>query len=157
MNIDQQLQLLIDRYFDGLTTLDEERRLRRLLSEPHTPTEATREALAVISFTHHIEHKQTNVAVARKKKLRLHPLVKLSAAAAVLAVVGASIFSLWKSDITLEQNSAATYYAHIGGSRIVDHDEIEQLMFEQLSEINQASDDMQADIDNDLQTLSNAL
>lgn len=137
MNRDE-LHILIERYFDGDTTPEEEKSLlATLLSMPPGDEEAD-EALAVMGYARLKPRKE--IAVRRRNFTGI-------AAAAVAMVLVAFGLTLYFSTPHID---AGECYAYVGGERIESEEVIRALMADQLEEMSEASEDVSRQITDDL-------
>ncbi len=142
INNDNLLQL-IDRYFDGATSTEEERRLRDALAATDLSSPAIDEARAVMGV----------FAAARRiappPRRRLWP--KLTVAAASLAMlIGVAVWFRPASADSLN-------FALIGSQRIDDYSEIESMMHADLSCIADARSQVDASIAAELEALNDVI
>lgn len=164
MNNQNELHKLIDLYFDGLTTLEQESQLKQLLAISTDTSDSVTAARAVLSYTCHKPH--NTLSVGHKKSRKLQPLA-IAASAALLIAACATAFLLHQSP-TLDINSSrhiaavtphphhnadAYYRATIGGKVVNDQATVEALMLNQLSELNEANNEISKTINNDIDLL----
>lgn len=84
MKRNDHIQLLIERFFEATATKEEERELKRLLSDPDLQsTKEIEEARAVMGYT----ALQAAIAKPAQRQPRRHILPKISAAAAVATLL----------------------------------------------------------------------
>lgn len=118
-----QLDKLIEKYFAGDTTLEEERQLRIEMANTEENTPAINEARAVMSYS---------IADRPAAHRRTHVMVRLRVAASVAVLVVAG----WVGYRVSEQQSAgAQCYAMINGEKITDDETVMEMMFAGLSDI----------------------
>lgn len=135
----ETLHILIEKYFEGETTVEEERTLlEALLSYPPGDDEVD-EALAVMGYTRQQQ--------ARQRVSRSRVFLKIASAAAILiiAVIGISVYF---SETRLSASESC--YAYIGGELIENEAVIDKIIASQLEEIGEVSDSVNLQIDNDL-------
>ena len=135
---------LTQRYFDGLTTEQEERQLRQFASTPMAQTEEFEELRAVVAYL------ATGKALSRKRTTRFRPipeLIKWSAAACILIIGGIGIYQFIPR---------TTYIAYIDGQRTTDKIEVIAQMHSVMADINAdtPTSTMEASISNLLNTLN---
>ena len=142
------LHHLIELYFAGETTLEQERRLRRmLLDNQGSGDPAVEEALAVMSFT----------AVSRPaKKAAAHTPVmlrwmRLGSIAAALAVVVTMVFRIGGTGG--DSGDLDGCVAYVGSQKIDDRDKIMELVASDWAEISAASAEISDDVTADLSTI----
>lgn len=144
INIDNLLQL-IDRYFDGLTSADEERELREALADTRLSSPAIDEARAVMGV----------FAAARRIEApgprRLLPQMAIAAAASLALLIGAAAWFLRPA------GDDSLNFALVGSQRIDDYSEIESLMHADLSCIADARSQVDASIAAELEALNDVV
>ena len=141
-----QLSQLIDLYFAGLTTLDQEQRLRHLLATTTEQSPMIDEARAVISFA--------AMPAAEKSAARSNifgPFMQRVAAASIV-IAALAVGITYISNHTSELSSSKCY-AMVEGTVINDDNAIEDLMLSQLSLMGDAADDIDADVNDDLRLI----
>ena len=141
INNDNLLQL-IDRYFDGATSIEEERRLRAALASTDLSSPAIDDARAVMG----VFAAARRIAPARR---RLWPRIAV-AAASLAMLIGAT---LWFRPAS----SDSINFALIGSQRIDDFTEIESMMHADLSCIADARSQVDASIAAELEALNDVI
>lgn len=139
-----ELEKLIARYFDGETSLAEERRLRMLLARPEATGEAADEARAVMG-----------VFAAQRASMRPQRRTSRTApwrAAAAIAMIVAVAMAL-----LLPRHEAGSYTAYCDGTEITDRDHVLAFMHDDLSAMGHAADDLGSSVAADFGEMSNAL
>ena len=142
---DIELHKLINRYFDGDTTLDEERALRRALATP--PRNASKtdaladEARAVMGFS---------LAAPARKTRHVMPWRGV-AAVAVTAIVDTSILT------GNFGHNEPEYVAYLNGEKIADSNTVMNLMLSDLHEMGAASESMESDISENFNAIADAM
>lgn len=144
INIDN-LKLLVDKYFDGLTTTDEERQLREWLASSEVSSPELDEARAVLGVFAAARSEKK----ASRRRFNAIPRIAATAACACL-LLGATI---WFS----RSYVASASFAVIGDERIDDMDQIRSLMHSDLRSIADARNSVEAAIEAELSALSEAL
>lgn len=130
----------IDLYFAGETTLQQERRLRKLLLEnAGSGDPAVEEALAVMSFT-----AASRPAKRASRTPVMHPLMRLAGMAAAVAVVATLVFRV--AGVHGDSADMGACVAYIGNHKVDDRDKIMELVESDWAEISAAS----AEINNDV-------
>ena len=126
----QQADALIEKYYDGLTTGDEEKQLRRFLLQPGLPEQYKPEQ-AIFGY---FEHKK------EKKHLSMHSYIRWVGVAAVvvLVVVGPQFF------VSAKQSN----YAYIDGKKISNIQEIKSQAINSLGDISSSKDEVQESLQN---------
>lgn len=142
----RQIHQLIERYFDATTTEAEERQLRHLLATTKFLTPEIEQARAVIGF--YAASKEIN----QKKRKRTINLPRI-AAAVVIAAVSATAATLFFSGNETENRCIA----YVGGVEITDQDHVLSIMHEDLQLFEDAADNIEADLDNELSILAGEL
>lgn len=141
------LHHLIELYFAGETTLEQERRLRQmLLDNQGSGDPAVEEALAVMSFT----------AVSRPARPAAHTPVmlrwmRLGSIAAALAVVVTMAFRIGGAGG--DSGDLDGCVAYVGSQKIDDRDKIMELVASDWAEISAASAEISDDVTADLSTI----
>ena len=156
---------LEERYFEGLTTKEEERLLRQFLTTEMAQTEDFEELRAVMGFLAmgKVEHKKKVIPLWRRPAV-----VKWSAAACVLILGGIGIVHLtsrtnslsettpYVAEVPVPQAPTTTYVAYIDGSQTTDKAEVIAQMHGIMADINAetATDVMEASMSDLLNTLN---
>lgn len=137
---EKELHILIERYFDGDTSVTEERRLLdALLSHPPGDREVD-EALAVMGFAR-------VVVPAEMTARRLFKRIMTAAAVVLLVISAAGAFFLTTSQSSAPQSEC---YAYVGGERIEDKNQIESIMKIQMCDMGDAADEVEKQLAEDL-------
>lgn len=146
-NNEKYLHRLIDLYFDGMTSLDEERQLRRLLADSRFRSEKAEEARAVMSVA-------VGLSPECPPNPRRSPVFGRVAAAAVAAaaVVSAGLYFSGREK-TLPVSKGQECYAYIGTEIVRDPDVVMEIMQAQLTEMSEVADDFSRDIENTIMTI----
>lgn len=137
---EERLHQLLGRYYDGLTTLAEERALRRALARYEGADRDLTAARAVMAFA--------QAAGSRRAAPRAQRRRGTLAAAASVAVAAAIAAALWTALPHTAGESEC--YAVIGGHRTDDSATALALMDSQLAAIGSASEAVDADVSSDL-------
>lgn len=175
---DKELKRLIASYFDGDTTLAEERHLRELLAHCDDHSAEAEEARAVLSLFSTGRQMQAQgqlLATPRQAKpthRKQHHFMRVAIAAAAVTILFAAatalllpsadfsgnngkLFADLKSPgKTFSSNSASVCYANIGGETTNDQAAVEAIVFSQLGEIGEASGNLSKTVDNEISTIS---
>lgn len=147
-NMTPEIRKLIQLYFEGLTSVEEERRLREALADPSVRGEEADEARAVMSFAAVSPDLSESPTVARRRPRHLSAL--LSAAASV-AVVG---LLCWNFSLREPQTQ---YMAYIDGRSTEDPEQVMKLINDDLSLLGEASEDVADEIDDNLSAFSSVI
>ena len=115
---------LIERYYDGLTTVAEEKELRSFLSQPNLPEQYKAER-DILGFFEAKKHKPT---------VQIIPFKRWASVAAVL-VVGVVCIKFYITE-------QPTSYAYVDGRKITDVREVKQNALASLSELSSATDEV---------------
>lgn len=147
---DNDLKILIRRYFNGETSLKEEQLLRRLLSEnPYTGIEEAEEARAVISFSMVAPTESTSRAHPRQKPLKKALIWRNCVAASV-------IVALMAIPITHTFNQSGECVAYVNGIKTEDIETVTAMMQTELGEMSMASGHIESDISAQWHEMANA-
>lgn len=149
-NNPDRLSHLIQLYFDGETTLEQERELRAMLADPKVTGEEADEARAVISFavSSPSHAASSTVKPPSRKPSRFMAAVSVAASVAVVAMVGYGLF---------HPRNNAECMAYVDGNVITDSEVVMEMVETDLSALGQASSDVSSDITDDLDAISSAL
>lgn len=123
-----ELEQLINRYFDGETSIEEEQALRQCLADCPWHSEIINEALFTMGYF--TAHKQTRVS--DKKHSGRVRWTAIAATIAVLLTVGAGV--LWQSRQTND-----VCVAYVNGKAIHNEQEVLSLMQDDLNEMGNAT------------------
>lgn len=137
------LERLIQRYFDGETSVQEERELRQCLADCPWTSEAIDEARFTMGYF--VAHCQVNQHHVSKPKR--HQFLGIAASIAILLAVG--VFAFWQT----RQANENMCIAYVDGHAIHDDGEVMTLIEDQLNDIDEASHGMAAQ----LSSLSDAI
>ncbi len=136
---------LIALYFEGLTTLEQERKLRALLADSSVSGPEADEARAVMSFA------AMSPDVIPPQRSR-HPMVAaIASAAATVVLLIMLVCGLFASP------EAPEYMAYIDGRPVDNHEEVISTIESDLSMLGEASENVSDEIDDNLNALSSAL
>ena len=142
-----ELHILIERYFNAETTVEEERMLRRaLVADASTAGDPlVDETRAVMGYA---------LVTPRQAAVRKTVAPQLWRNVAAVAVAVATTASIMIGAFRLPQGECVAY---LNGQRISDKDAVMGLMFAELSEMQDASDVIDAGISSDLGEISAAI
>ena len=115
---------LIERYYDGLTTMDEEKQLRKFLMQSNLPER------------YQVEKDILGFYETKKQKAKVHtmPFARRSAAAAILIVCLLSV--------KIYTAATPTSFAYVNGKKITDVQEVKQTALASLTEISSADNEV---------------
>lgn len=150
----ENIHELINQYFEGTLSREEERELLALLLEyPEADPEAE-EALAVMTLTHMPAAHSGRTS--RKPIARSRWWKNAAAAAAVIAIgaIGITAMSISDNFIDKPQKMAVAY---VKGEKIENKDKIRNIISGQLNEISFASAEVSMEVTGDLDDIRNAL
>lgn len=147
-----ELDILIARYFDGDTTVVEERTLLRELLNAGSLWPEAREALAVMGYGHMADRGKDssgrNAADGRRPVVR-----NLWAAASVAAV---ALLLSWMS-LRFDTGRHTECFAFVDGHKVNDNEMVMRIMSAQLGEMSQASGELADAVTEDWKELGEAL
>lgn len=136
----EKIHTLIDRYFDGDTSLEEERWLRENLPSLIGEDQAIDEAVAVMDFASAPAAGRPDAGFRRR---RFRPIAAAAASLAVLiAAAGICLF-------VTGRDSKDSYMAYSGGVKL-DREETMDLIAAQMEELSEASRSVRADVEDNL-------
>lgn len=142
-----RLNRLINLYFEGLTTLDQEQELRRMLDDPSANWPEALEARAVLSYA--------SVSPVRGgasgKRNSLRPLLAAVSAAAVIAIVSVVGWHF------TSPSAAVECIAYVDGRPVNDSQAVMGIIESDLSMLGDASSDVSGEISSELNAISNAI
>lgn len=130
---DDILSTLIERYFAGETTLDEERRLRELLAASADDTPAVREAKAVMGYSLASPVEAPAISLPRRRKSVWRHIPAAAAVAALLLPAGALVFH------TANATERPRCVAYVNSEIITDPEVIQQMALDNLREVTVAA------------------
>lgn len=147
-----ELEQLIERYFSGLTSVAEERELRAMLTQQRYSSPAIDEACAVMGFFVTAGRKRSSQTIPG----RFAPWAKMASVAAVVAIVMTMCAVSWYVGLRgqLDKPGAGEFMAYAGGRVITDPDEVSQLAEMQILSVMEASRQLKAEVEADLQSMS---
>lgn len=144
MTMNEQLHNLIDRYFEGETTLDQERQLRQLLAATTDDSPDIAGARAVLGVT-------KKIVVSRRRPYFKRFVVSSVAASIIVAVlIGGAVLSR-------QQTQHPVMMAYVGGEKTTDTDDILAIMHSQLNSISTADREVNAEIDAQLTVMNDLI
>ena len=150
----ENIHELINRYFEGTLSLEEERELLTHLLENADGNPEAEEALAVMTLTH--MPATTAPQASRKPLPHFRRWKNAAAAAAVIAIgaIGITVMSLSDKFTDKPQKLAVAY---VKGEKIENKDKIMSIISGQLDEISFASAEVGTEVISDLDDIRNAL
>lgn len=140
-----ELHILIERYFNAETSVEEEKKLRNSLLSLVCPDDEEQEALAVMGYAS---------LIPVKTKRPVSRLYRYTAVAACLLVLIAGIYKTVEMDRIDEQSKCIAY---VGGMAIKDEAAVMNLVASQLSDMSQMSKEMHSEIENDFNDIITAI
>lgn len=146
--INIEIEELAERYFDGMTTVDEERRLRLLLASTDYSSPTADEVRALLGYF----AAERSRAAARTGGRRMGLKRKVLGIAVSVAVLVVAIVALFHSS-----DSSIECYAVVGSERIEDINEIRALIDADLVCISDAQNSIDDAIAADLSAISDAM
>lgn len=139
---EQTLNRLIELYFEGMTSLRQERRLRRMLADPGLRSAEADEARAVLGASLMTPY------TARAKHLL--PAILWRTAAVLLITVSATAIYLGVNHT--DDVARSDCYAYVGTEVIHDQNQIMDMVRHQLADVSAAADQAGIDLENSLET-----
>lgn len=138
----QELEQLIERYFDGMTTIEEEDMMRQVLAQCPWKSEVIDDARVVMGyFAAHSEQQQRQATRGMRQRI-----IGIAASIAIILAVGA--FALWR-----QQQPSDVCIAYVNGQIVQDNDKVMALVANDLSKMDNAANAMT----NQLSSLGEAL
>ncbi len=131
INNQAELEQLIERYFDGETSVQEEQMLREALADCPWSSEAIDEARFTMGYF--AAHSQESERVAKKSNRRKF----IGIAASIAIVLAAGGYALWH-----QQQSTGVCIAYVNGMVVQDDEKVMTLIANDLSLIDNAADAM---------------
>lgn len=131
----QELEQLIERYFDGLTTVEEEAALRACLARCPWHSESIEDAQVVMGYFAALGKDQRHSA-ARTTRQRIAGI-----AASIVIVLSVAVFALWQQWQPMDE-----CVAYVNGQAISNDREVMALVENDLSSIGNASQGMTAQL-----------
>lgn len=143
-NNEKILNQLIELYFEGMTTLEQERQLRSMLADGQFRSPEADEARAVMGISAMLQRPKT----VRRHRLRMQ---RVAAAAAVLLTVGA--ITGYFSGTGARTVPQSDCFAYVGTELVQDPDEVLGIMQEQLADMSAVADEVSRDLENTITLL----
>ena len=138
-----ELEQLIERYFEGETSLQEEQMLRQTLADcPWNSTAIDEARFTMGYFMAHKRQQRREAQIGMRRRV-----IGIAASIAVLLTVGAS--ALWYTN----QQSQGTCLAYVDGKAISNEDAVMELIAQDLSTM----DDVSQSVEAQLMSISEAL
>jgi len=131
-----ELEQLIERYFDGETTVQEEQMLREMLADCPWSSEVIDEARFTLGYF------ATHINQVQRARRRLAYRRTTGIAATIAIIIGIGAFATWHQ----QQSEGNLCVAYVNGHTINDNDAIMTLIENDLSNIYNASQGMQAQL-----------
>ena len=127
----QELEQLIERYFDGMTTIEEEDMMRQVLAQCPWKSEVIDDARVVMGyFAAHSEQQQRQATHGMRQRI-----IGIAASIAIILAVGA--FALWH-----QQQPSDVCVAYVNGQIVQDNDKVMALVANDLSKMDNAANAM---------------
>ena len=139
----KNIHTLIERYFEGETTLSEERWLHSNLPKMMGESPEIDEALAVMGYAASPDKDSV-----RRNRPASHRWVAVAASFALILAAG-GIYTHY-----LKTSQKSTFMAYSGGVKI-DREEAMQLIAAQMEEMSEASKDIKTEVEDDLADFRN--
>ncbi len=137
----EKIHILIEKYFDGETTLKEEKWLKDNLPKMMGEDPETDEVLAVMGYA--VAPVKMNISEGRVKST--FRWIATAAASLALLIGAGGIYTY----IVSQRDTQSHFMAYSGGVRL-DRQEAMQLIKAQMEEISEASRDMKLEVEDDL-------
>lgn len=156
-----RIHYLIDRYFEGETSLAQEQELRRLVAtQSESADPAIREARAVLGYfaegrhadEQPMEEQPTEKLYVGKRTgrfIHVSRIAGIAAAIAVVAIIGVKLHGLG--------SATSDCYTYVGSRCITDRDAVEAAIFSDLKAVSEASENVEDEITDDINLLHEAL
>lgn len=141
-----KLNALIEKYFDGATTLDEERLLRRMLADPSFQGESVDEARAVLGFM--AAGASPHADVSGRRSVSWLTSAGVAASLAVAVTIG-----MWMH----RESTSPDMIAYVGGCEIRDRREVMDIVEADLAAFGLAAMDADMQIDAELSDIGDML
>lgn len=148
-DIHKEALRLIDRYFDGATTLAEEQRLRTLLADPTLQGEEIDSARAVVAYTLFDNAKSVLSTGNSKKRPSRHRLIISAAAAVAFAIIIPAITAIIHRTDTSDAQSGICV-AYIDGHTVTETEKVMAIVDDNLAEFSEALSGTEDQINSDL-------
>lgn len=125
----EEADQLIERYYDGLTNVEEERQLKEFLLQPDLPSRYEPEQAIFDYFK-----PELNV-----RKLNIHPLMRWVAVAAIISL-GVFSIQIFTPDVRAS-------YAYVDGKKITDLNEVKLQAMATLNEMPSGNEEVEESIE----------
>ncbi len=132
---EQQLTELIERYFEGSTTIAEERQLRHLLADSSIDTPLANEARAVMGYS--LAKPQLQAKLAQRKPV--HTWLNVAACLAVLIGISSVCY-------VSNQRHSDECIAYLNGKEISNQQVVTNMMLSDIADVADANADLEAEI-----------
>ncbi len=161
MNNSTSLHELIQLYFAGETTLQQERKLRNLLAKSNDCSPEAEEARALLSYFAVAGSMQATTPrpVAKPAKRKLLTPMRIASAVACAIALPIVCTMIWSDSAGLStpMDNGNLSYAHIKGVATNDASRIDDMILSQLSEINDVVGSVDQSFDEDIINMSTLL
>lgn len=131
INNQAELEQLIERYFDGETSVQEEQMLREALADCPWSSEVIDEARFTMGYF--VAHRHETERVAKKSNRRKF----IGIAASIAIILAAGGYALWH-----QQQSTGVCIAYVNGMVVQDNEKVMTLIANDLSLMDNAADAM---------------
>lgn len=131
INCQQELEKLIERYFDGMTSVGEEDAMRRTLAHCPWESDTIDDAKAVMGYfaAHGDQQRRHSVRGARQR------IMGIAATVAIILAVGG--FALWH-----QQQPTDQCIAYVNGHEVHSDDQVMAMIADDLNKMDNATDAM---------------
>ena len=131
INSPEGLEQLIERYFDGMTTVEEEALLRHMLVHSPWSSDVIDEARMVMGYFAAHRHQHRQKTIMGKRQL----FISIAASIAILLAVGG--YTMWQ-----QQQPNDVCIAYINGLVVQDNDKVMALVADDMNMMDKAGDAM---------------
>lgn len=137
----ETIHILIQRYFEGETSVAEERELLECLLKIRNPDDEEREALAVMGYARmDVNNQVKGNRLFGIRRLLSGNVIKIAASVIIVMTVGYIVVA------ALSKGQATGCYAYVGGERIDNRTEVLHLMMSDMAEITDATSDLREEV-----------
>lgn len=137
----ETIHILIQRYFEGETSVAEESELLENLLKIHNPDDEEREALAVMGYTRvDVNNQVKGGRLFGIRRFLSRNVIKVAASIILVFAVGITFVT------ALNRGHETPCYAYIGGEKIENRNEVLHLMRSDMAEITDATSDLREEV-----------